>query len=254
MTEWCAIGDSFTYLNDHLNETGNRVTKGYITRTVSKLERVLGEVHVTNRGIDGASTADFVDKSFAPADFYTVLLGTNDWFSFHIPIGNQSDFDERRRGTILGNLAVILEHIRAVSDAPVFVMNPVERTDFVYVLDQTHVDHGSYRPVAGQTLAQVADAIFTCVHGKGVYPIDLHARSGFTPANAVRFARRKVKGRTVSLPFPEYLSVPFDPVHDEYPYPKEAIGMTYDGLHPSDTGAEILAGILADEIIRVMGR
>jgi hypothetical protein len=29
---WVAIGDSITYLNDHLDETGNRVTKGYMTR------------------------------------------------------------------------------------------------------------------------------------------------------------------------------------------------------------------------------
>ena len=28
---WVAIGDSITYLNDHQNETGNRVTKGYLT-------------------------------------------------------------------------------------------------------------------------------------------------------------------------------------------------------------------------------
>ena len=27
MTAWCAIGDSFTYLNDHLDETGIREHK-----------------------------------------------------------------------------------------------------------------------------------------------------------------------------------------------------------------------------------
>ncbi len=29
---WVAIGDSITYLNEHTNETGNRLTKGYMTR------------------------------------------------------------------------------------------------------------------------------------------------------------------------------------------------------------------------------
>jgi hypothetical protein len=28
---WIAIGDSITYLNDHPDETGYRVTKGYLT-------------------------------------------------------------------------------------------------------------------------------------------------------------------------------------------------------------------------------
>jgi len=31
---WVAIGDSITYFNEHTDETGNRVTKGYMTRVV----------------------------------------------------------------------------------------------------------------------------------------------------------------------------------------------------------------------------
>ena len=34
---WCAIGDSFTYLNDHLDETLFRLKKGYLTRILDKL-------------------------------------------------------------------------------------------------------------------------------------------------------------------------------------------------------------------------
>ena len=41
---WVAIGDSITYLNDHADETGNRVTKGYLTRVTEKLPAV----HYTN--------------------------------------------------------------------------------------------------------------------------------------------------------------------------------------------------------------
>ena len=37
MLSWCAIGDSFTYLNDHLDETGHFVTRGYLDRIGDKL-------------------------------------------------------------------------------------------------------------------------------------------------------------------------------------------------------------------------
>ena len=33
-TLWIAIGDSITYLNEHPDEAGNRITKGYMTRVV----------------------------------------------------------------------------------------------------------------------------------------------------------------------------------------------------------------------------
>jgi lysophospholipase L1-like esterase len=39
--------------------------------------------------------------------------------------------------------------------------------------------------------------------------------------------------------------VPFNPKTDEYPYPPEAIKLTYDGLHPSDKGNEIIAKSVA---------
>ena len=47
--QWVAIGDSITYLNDHPEETGNRVTKGYMTRVVEKLP----ELDFINRGRNG---------------------------------------------------------------------------------------------------------------------------------------------------------------------------------------------------------
>jgi hypothetical protein len=34
---WVAIGDSITYLNDHPDETGNRITNGYMTKVIKKL-------------------------------------------------------------------------------------------------------------------------------------------------------------------------------------------------------------------------
>ena len=41
---WVAIGDSITYLNEHRDETGNRITKGYMTRVVE----ILPHIHYIN--------------------------------------------------------------------------------------------------------------------------------------------------------------------------------------------------------------
>ena len=52
---WCAIGDSFTYLNDHSNETGFRVKTGYLDRTCQKV----GGLIPINMGINGSETKDW---------------------------------------------------------------------------------------------------------------------------------------------------------------------------------------------------
>jgi lysophospholipase L1-like esterase len=84
--EWVAIGDSITYLNEHVNETGNRVTKGYMTRVVEKLP----QVHYINQGHNGWTSAGIADKietlGLVKADVYSVFLGTNDWWQGR-PIG-----------------------------------------------------------------------------------------------------------------------------------------------------------------------
>lgn len=62
--KWCAIGDSFTYLDSHLDETGYRVEKGYLTRTAEKLGF---PVKLYNLGINGSSTSDWIDEPLLPA-------------------------------------------------------------------------------------------------------------------------------------------------------------------------------------------
>ena len=41
-----------------------------------------------------------------------------------------------------------------------------------------------------------------------------------------------------------FINIPFNPETDEYPYPIEAVNMTYDGLHPSDKGYKVISKIL----------
>ena len=55
---WVAIGDSITYLNDHTDETGNRVTKGYMTRVVEKLPYI----HYINQGHNGWTSGGIARK------------------------------------------------------------------------------------------------------------------------------------------------------------------------------------------------
>src|SRR5881227_2406447 len=77
---WVAIGDSITYLNDHQNETGNRITKGYMTRVTEELPNI----HFINQGHNGWTAvriAENLEKlGFVKADIYSVFLGTNDWW------------------------------------------------------------------------------------------------------------------------------------------------------------------------------
>ena len=50
MIRWCAIGDSFTYLNDHPDETNHYVTKGYLSRTLDSLRAHGLDAELTNIG------------------------------------------------------------------------------------------------------------------------------------------------------------------------------------------------------------
>ena len=53
-----AIGDSITYLNEHPDETGNRVTKGYMTRVAEKLPYI----HYVNQGHNGWTSGGIAEN------------------------------------------------------------------------------------------------------------------------------------------------------------------------------------------------
>lgn len=243
---WCAIGDSFTYLNDHLDETGYRLHKGYLTRILEKMPEY--PLELNNIGINGSTFQDWIEQSIPEADLYTILLGTNDWHHA-FPVGS---IYQRTMGTILGNLGILLDHIRQVSPhVPIVAGNPVERADFVYLLDPENNAPGSYMPESGVWLKDLAQAILKAYDVEGVHTVDLWNESGFTQDRLVHFKRVQNK----NLSYPDYIGIPFDPKHDEYPYPPEAVALTYDGLHPSDEGADILASLYAGkmrEVLKIM--
>ena len=240
---WVAIGDSITYLNDHLDETGHRLTKGYLTDVVDRLPYV----HYVNQGHNGWKTTDFarsIDKLGIPAaDVYTIFLGTNDWWHGH-PIGTWADYSQATGdSTIYGCFRIIVNKLRQLNPAaPIILLTPMPRADFVYINGARNNAYGSYRDKNGQSLEAVAAAVTDIGRHEGFRVIDLYHERRLAVRHLVRFKRLKdpATGAYRDYTYPDYISIPFDPA-DEYPYPPEAQEMTFDGLHPSDKGDALIA-------------
>lgn len=241
---WVAIGDSITYLNDHKNETQDRLTKGYLTQTTEALPYL----HYINKGYNGWTSggiADSFDKLEIPkGDVYSVFLGTNDWWQGR-PIGTIDDFKNNTgNNTINGSFRIILDKIKALNpDAKIVLMTPLQRVEFVYVLDKHNTAYGSNREKNGQTLEAVANAIAAIGKLENIPVNDLYHNSDFSLPKLVKFksVRDAQTGQYTNMTYPKFLDFPFNPATDDYPYPVEAIGLTYDGLHPSDAGCAVIA-------------
>jgi lysophospholipase L1-like esterase len=246
---WVAIGDSITYLNDHLDETGNRVTKGYMTQVCEKLPFI----HYTNQGHNGWTAAQIAQKidslGIAKADIYTVFLGTNDWWGGH-KIGTLPDYQNNTgANTIYGSFRIIINKLRALNPgAHIILITPMQRTDFVYIGDMRNNAYGSYKAKNNQTLAQVVEAIINIGAVEKIKVIDLYHANNMGIKHLVNFKRLKnpETGAYKDYRYPDYINIPFNPQTDAYPYPPEAVNITFDGLHPSDKGNAIIAGKLAD--------
>ncbi|MGJ7031590.1 SGNH/GDSL hydrolase family protein [Niabella hirudinis] len=246
--KWVAIGDSITYLNDHLDETGNRVSKGYMTRVAEKLPFL----HYINKGYNGWTAgriADHFDSLYIPeADVYTVFLGTNDWWQGR-PIGTPEDYETNTGNhTIYGSFRTIVDHLRKISpQARIILITPMKRTDFVYLFNQKNTAWGSYREKNGQTLGQVAAAVVNVGQLAHIPVIDLYNDKKLGEKKLVHFKRLKNPQTRAyqNYAYPGFQKIPFNPETDEYPYPEAAIYLTYDGLHPSDKGNEIIASRIA---------
>ena len=244
---WVAIGDSITYLNEHPDETGNRITKGYMTRVTEKLPNV----HYINQGHNGWTSggiADSIDNlGLVKADVYSIFLGTNDWWQGR-PIGKFSDYrNGSGSNTLYGSFRIIINKLRSLNrDAKIILITPMQRADFVYINDMKNNAYGSYKEKNGQSLAAFAGAIDSIGKYEHFEVVDLYNKSGMTLKNLVKYKRLKdpKTGEYKNYKYPAFINIPFNPETDEYPYPPDAIDMTYDGLHPSDKGFEVIAQML----------
>ena len=247
---WVAIGDSITYLNDHPDETGNRVTKGYMTLITEKYPRV----QYINQGHNGWTSVNIADKieslGLIKADVYSVFLGTNDWWQGKA-LGTIADYEQNTGSkTVYGSFRVITSKLKQLNKkAKVILITPMQRGDFVYINSAKNNAYGSYKPKKDQTLEQFANAVLEVGKVEKLPVVDLYHDSGITLDNMVNFKRLKdpADGEYKDYKYPDYVNIPFDAGKDAYPYPIEASNMTFDGLHPSDKGYEVIAKMLVSK-------
>ncbi len=249
---WMAIGDSITWLDGRPEETGNRNTTGYM----SLVTKELPNIHFTNNGHSGWTAARFaaeIDKLVTDkADIYTIFFGTNDWWGA-APMGTLADYQNNTGNkTMYGAYRTIINKIKSLNpDAHIILMTPLQRGDFVYVKRATNNAWGSYKENKnGQKLSDYANVVKDIAKQENFTLVDLYEDSGITPKNVVKYKRLKdpQTGEYKNYNYPDYTTIPFDPAKDEYPYPVDAIGTTYDGLHPSDKGM----GMIAKMLIKLM--
>ena len=248
---WVAVGDSITYLNDHPDETGNRITKGYLTRVTEALPYI----HFINQGHNGWTSGGIaaqVEKlGLVKADIYSVFLGTNDWWQGR-PIGSLADYlNNTGNNTVYGSFRIIINKLRSLNtDAKIVLITPMQRTDFVYINDPKNNAWGSYKEKNGQQLEQFAMAIDSIGQQEGFAVLDLYHKKGMDLKHLVKFKWLKdaQTGAYKRYKYPDYTTVSFQPGVDEYPYPPDAIDVTYDGLHPSDKGYKMIS----KELVNIM--
>ena len=244
---WVAIGDSITYLNDHANETGNRVSKGYLTRVTEQLPYI----HYTNQGHNGWTAvriAQQIEKlGITKADVYSVFLGTNDWWHGQA-LGTLADYKNKTGdSTVYGAFRVIVDKLRSLNaQAKIILITPMQRADFVYINNAKNNAWGSYKDKNGQRLEQFANAVDSIGRYEHFQTLDLYHQNELDVKNLVKFKRLKdpQTGAYKNYSYPDFIGIPFNPETDEYPYPPESIGMCYDGLHPSDEGNAVIAKLL----------
>ena len=247
---WTAIGDSITYLNDHHDETGYRITNGYMALVAAKHPNI----NYINQGYNGWTTVGIAKEienlGLTKTDVYTVFLGTNDWWS-GLPLGSMDDYiHDGGYKTTYGAFRVIINKIRSLNaNAKIILITPMQRSDFVYIADAHNNAYGCYKSKNGQELLQFAGAVKEIGRYEHITVIDLYYHSGITIENVVKFKRMKdpVTGVYHNITYPNYIGIPFHPGEDEYPYPIDAIGYTYDGLHPSDKGNQVIANMIINE-------
>ena len=251
---WVAIGDSITYLNDHPNETGNRTTKGYMTRVVEKMPHI----SFVNQGHNGWTAikiaTEIENLGIQKADVYSIFLGTNDWWGSK-PLGEFSDYENNTgNGTVHGSFRIIVNKLKSLNpNAKIIFITPMQRVDFVYINNFKNNAIGSYRDKKGQNLETFANAVKDIARFEHMPVVDLYHAKKMDHAHLVKFKRLKdpLTSEYKNFKYPDFIDVPFNPETDEYPYPVEASDVTFDGLHPSDKGYKMITNLLVKEFSKL---
>ena len=187
---WVAIGDSITYLNDHQNETGNRITKGYLTMVTEKLPHIR-YINQGHNGWTAGRIADSIEKlGLVKADVYTIFLGTNDWWGGR-KVGSLGDYKNNTgNATLYGSFRTIINKLRTLNkEAKIILIAPMQRVDFVYINNYKNNAFGSYKEKNGQWLEEFANAIDSISRYEHLKVVDLYHKSGMTHKNLVKFKR-----------------------------------------------------------------
>ena len=159
----------------------------------------------------------------------------------------QNYINRNGNGTVFGSFRIIIDKLKLLnSKADIILITPMQRGDFVYIGDMSNNAYGSYKAKNGQQLEGFSKAIIAIANYEKMPVVDLYGKSGINQENMVKFKRLKdpATGKYRNYKYPAFIDVPFNPATDEYPYPKEAVDMTYDGLHPSDKGYRVIANML----------
>ncbi|OOQ59435.1 SGNH/GDSL hydrolase family protein [Mucilaginibacter pedocola] len=245
--KWEAIGDSITYSNSHPEASQHRISVGYM----DDVAKAIPYVQYNNHGYPGwtaKAMAENIEKiGIEKADVYSIFLGTNDWW-VGLPIGTMTDYENATGNeTVYGAYRTIINKIRSLNpDAKIILMTPLQRTEYVDLNNPKVYIQGQFKPKDGVYLSQYADATKAIAKAEHFELADLYYKSGINLKNAVHFRRLRdpKTGEYKDYKYPEYIGIPYNPETDVYPYPVEAMDMTYDGLHPSDKGHAVIAKML----------
>lgn len=150
-----SYGDSITYLNEHPDETGNRITKGYMTRVTEKLSNI----HYISQGHNGRTSGGIAKEidslGLTKTDVYSIFLGTNDWWAGR-PLGTIADYKNNTgNNSVYGSFRIIINKLHSLNrTAKIILITPMQRLDFVYINDMKNNAWGSYKAKNGEMLSQ----------------------------------------------------------------------------------------------------